>query len=156
MAEDLFAENCCIQRDRNIKKENPFREKCLEMIYKMYIEENERIKVAELVKKLKVSETALKNALQELVEAGLVLREGHNTVYLTEKGRCKAAYLLKRHSVLNEFFDILHGSGELSHSEAEIAECFLSPQTVFKLEYLNKMLKKLENEVGVLPQTVKI
>lgn len=156
MAKDLLAVGSCIQQKENIKKSDAFSEKCLEMIYKMYIEENNGIDVIELAQRLDVPDIALKNTLYELAKAGLALRESCNAVYLTEKGRCKAAYLLKRHSILNEFFDILHGKGELSHAEAEMAECFLSPQTVFKLEYLNKMLKKLEDEVGILPQTVKI
>lgn len=156
MAEDFFTARSYFERERSGDEISSSQEDYLEMIYRICIAEGKKVKVSELAKRLNVAVPSATKAVSRLVGTGLVSCERYGSVYLTEKGRCKGAYLLKRHNVLKEFFCILHSDAELAHKEAELAEHFMSPQTIFKLEYLNKMLKKLENELELMPQTVKI
>ena len=156
MAQDFFTTTGYLERSREEGEISASQEDYLEMIYRICIAEGKRVKAGELAKRLNVAAPSATKAISKLVGAGLVVSEKYGSVFLTEKGRCKGAYLLKRHNVLNEFFCILHSDAELAHAEAELAEHFMSEQTIYKLEYLNKMLKKFETELEAMPQTVKL
>ncbi len=155
MAEDLFTARAYLEHIDDPEAMSASQEDYLEMIYRMY-SENEIIKSSELAKRLNVAPSSVSKAISKLVGAGLVSCEKYGSIYLTEKGRCRGAFLLKRHNVLIDFFVTLHGDTALALREAELAEHFMSSQTILKLESLNKILKRFEKELQMLPDGVKI
>lgn len=155
MAEDFFTARAYLERLDDPEAMSASQEDYLEMIYRMY-SQNENIKTTELARRLNVAPSSVTKAVAKLVGAGLISCEKYGTIYLTEKGRCRGAFLLKRHNVLIDFFVTLHGDTSIAHREAELAEHFMSSQTILKLEALNKILKRFENELRMLSEGIKI
>ena len=115
-------------------KLKPVEEDILFILYKL--ERDDRgIKIAEVVKNVNVSQSKVSLILKELSEKGLVVYTRYKSVRLTDTGRKVAAYLVRRHRVLERFLsDILKYDSVLSHVEAHRLEHSVSREFVDRLD----------------------
>lgn len=112
----------------------------LEMICRI-TQDNNRVKVRDLSRRLHVKPSSVTKMLQHLNSAGYIHAEKYGDISLTEKGREAGQYLLYRHDVVHRFLCVLNDS-ENELEQVEKIEHFLDQTTVKNLDLLTKRLQK--------------
>lgn len=111
----------------------------LEMICRNY-KESGYIRINNLAFKLGVSPPSASKMVANLKKQGMVEYEKYGVVKPTEKGIEFGDYLLYRHEVLKEFFEIINGE-EDSTDEIEPIEHYLSKKTIENIKVASEILK---------------
>lgn len=106
----------------------------LEMIFRSSLQSG-YVRVSSLAHILNVSSSAASKMVSKLSEAGFINFRPYGIITLTEQGKKKGSYLLRRHEVLNKFLCLLNGTAS-ELKQAEQIEHFLTEETVYNLEKL--------------------
>ena len=114
----------------------------LEMICRI-LQNSDRVRAADLSKKLNVKPSSVSKMVQQLADAGYIQAEKYSVITVTEKGRAAGNYLLYRHNVIHNFLCLLN-SGDNELEEAEKIEHFLSRKTVENLDRLTQKLSSIK------------
>lgn len=94
---------------------------------------SDNVAVGDLAAALGVSAASASAMTARLVEAGMLERDGRG-IALTEKGRRRGAYLLRRHRLVECFLaDVLHLPADRVHEEARRLEVAFSRGVVARL-----------------------
>lgn len=103
-------------------------------------QEDSRINVTELSKRLGVSKPTASNMIKSLEERGWVVHQKYRPVKLTEKGRKAAALVIRKHRLTEMFLHKIMGFGwEEVHEIAEQME-HIDSQKLF--ERMDEMLER--------------
>lgn len=113
-------------------------------------EGNDGVRVTDIANKLKIRKASVSQAVNNLLEEGLVVREKYGPVFLTEKGYKYAERVRIKHSLLKYFFEKILGTGsEIAENDACLIEHSLSPETftlfanfLFEKGYLTDFCQK--------------
>ena len=114
----------------------------LEMICRI-LQNSDRVRAADLSKKLNVKPSSVSKMVQQLADAGYIQAEKYSVITVTEKGRAAGNYLLYRHNVIHNFLCLLN-SCDNELEEAEKIEHFLSRKTVENLDRLTQKLSSIK------------
>ncbi len=87
----------------------------------------------DIAKILGVTPSSVTNMLKRLEEKGLIVYRKYRDPQLTEEGRRLAETISNRHKKLYKLFRALGVDEEKANIEAELAEHFLSDETIEKL-----------------------
>ncbi len=87
----------------------------LELIYNA-ISTNREIRAADIAKKFKISRPSVSEALVRLVEKGLITYK-EKKIKITKKGKNEAKKIIKKHSILCDFFNNILGADFETSSE---------------------------------------
>lgn len=99
------------------------------------------VRIVDLSKMLNVKASSATKMVQQLGQSGFICAEKYGNIYLTQKGKDTAAYLLYRHDVIHRFLCLLnHSDNELE--QVEKIEHFLNRTTVKNLDRLTELLKE--------------
>lgn len=90
----------------------------------------ERIKVTSVAERLGVSKPAVTNALSELAEKGLLIKQPYGDISLTEQGKKKAERIYGKHRLLHDFLLRLGVSEQTAGIDCCKIEHDLSDETV--------------------------
>jgi len=103
-------------------------------IYRIQFSNNRAAKITEIAAALKISKPSVSEMARNLSREGLVLFEKYGGVSLTKEGIEKARHILRKHRLLEVFFNrILKIKGKF-HLEAHKIEHGLSEEAADKLE----------------------
>jgi len=111
----------------------------LEMIYRLSGERG-CTRTNEVADSLSVNPASVSKMVDKLAERSLVTAEKYGLIYLTEKGKNQGEYLLKRHDLLEEFFQLIGARGNLQ-KEVERIEHHISFENYQVLSQFVRFLK---------------
>jgi len=116
-----------------MKKLQKSGEDYLEAIYNILQTEDHAHSV-EIAKALKVSKPSVFIMLQNLIEAGYVIKETYGSVTLTQSGKEYAESILKKHKAITKLFvEFFKVSPDIAEQDACKVEHCLSDETTQKL-----------------------
>ena len=116
------------------------REDYLEMIAHL-CEKCGYARISDVAQRLNVSVSSVSKTAVLLKEEGYINYEKYGVITLTEKGKAKGFYLLKRHDILNRFFCYVNSSADELDLTEQI-EHYIDETTVQNLEkLLHKLIK---------------
>jgi DtxR family Mn-dependent transcriptional regulator len=95
------------------------------------------VRIRELAEKLNVRASSATKMIQKLGELGFIKYKRYGIIEVTEAGKQLGEYLLKRHRVIEQFLSML-GIKENLLVETELTEHHISPNTLKRLEMLNR------------------
>lgn len=107
-------------------------EECLEVIYKMALQENE-LKSSEIAKQLNVPLSRVIQGIQRLHYQKYLIYSPYKPIELTAKGKEMGEYLIARKALIKEFLDILQIK-ENVENEAKAMEQYLSVSSLRAIE----------------------
>lgn len=81
----------------------------LELIYNT-ISKGEEIKAVDISNEFKISRPSVSEALIRLADRDLIIYEGRKGIKITEKGIVEAKKIIKKHSILCDFFNNILGA----------------------------------------------
>ncbi len=119
-------------RETENSRITPSMEDYLEMIMRMS-EEGEPVRVGALARRLHVTPPSATKMVAALAEKGCVYAERYGYVTLTEYGRNTGAALVRRHTIIHDFFCMLNGTAE-ELTQTEKVEHFIEPHTLAAME----------------------
>jgi Mn-dependent DtxR family transcriptional regulator len=111
----------------------PALEDYLEMIFRLSLECG-YARVGRLSEMLHVKPSSASKMIFRLVDLGFLEYDRYDSILLTEKGREKGAYLLKRHDIVEQFLKFIGNPNPLE--EAELVEHSLESDTTAQLKIL--------------------
>ena len=117
-----------------------------EYIKNMYIlkEQNGKIRVTDIAKKMKCSKPSVNKAINILKEEKLINYETYGTIELTKQGENLAKKILEAYDITYLFMkDVLNLDEEEAKSEAEKIKSTISDNTI------NKLAKYVHNALGL-------
>jgi len=88
----------------------------LELIYNSILN-NKEIKAIDIANKFNISRPSVSEALIRLADKDLIIYEGRKGIKITEKGIYEAKKIIRKHSVLCNFFNSVLGADLKSASE---------------------------------------
>lgn len=88
----------------------------LELIYNT-ITNNQEIKAVDIANKFKISRPSVSEALIRLADRDLIVYEGRKGIKITQKGENEARKIIKKHSILCDFFNNILGADLKCSSE---------------------------------------
>lgn len=107
----------------------------LEMIYRIYQQGRQSIRIKELAEYLHVKPSSASKMVTNLKAHEMVRFEKYGMITLTDQGIELGKYLLLRHNILNQFFCFVnHSPDELE--QVEKVEHFIDPRTIWNLKAL--------------------
>ena len=115
-------------------KLTPSEEDYLEMIYRIYLE-NEEVKVKDIANELNIKPASVTKMVQKLNDKNILEYKKYNHIKLTDLGYKLGENLLKRHNTIYKFLEIL-GLEENIHEETEKIEHTISYDTLEKIQVL--------------------
>lgn len=125
-------------------------EDCLEKIYEA-IERKGYTRVNELAQRLGISPPSVTRLVQKLDDQGLVVYERYRGLTLTSEGRNLGRFLLERHTVLEEFLQILGvADPQTVYRDVEGIEHHLSPETLACIHSFVDFARSHPEWVGLL------
>ncbi|MHA1713155.1 MAG: metal-dependent transcriptional regulator [Candidatus Ranarchaeia archaeon] len=98
-------------------------------------ERSKKVRLKFIKSKIKASSSFISESIRELKRDGLI-RLDKKFLRLTEKGRDEAEYIIKKHSVLEEYFKKKRG-GEEAHKAADILEHYVSVEVLNNIKKLS-------------------
>lgn len=103
-------------------------------------QDNSGVRVTDIANKLNIRKASVTQAINILLEEGLVLNERYGPVFLTSKGIEEAERVKIKHSLLKHFFEkILGVNGQIAENDACLIEHSLSEETfIYFADFLNK------------------
>ncbi|MEA4899697.1 metal-dependent transcriptional regulator [Bacillota bacterium Meth-B3] len=111
----------------------PALEDYLEMVFRLSLECG-YARVGRLSEMLHVKPSSTSKMIFRLVDLGYLEYDRYDSILLTEKGKEKGAYLLKRHDIVERFLGFIGNPNPLK--EAELVEHSLEKDTTFRLRTL--------------------
>ncbi|MGI5850233.1 MAG: metal-dependent transcriptional regulator [Christensenellales bacterium] len=112
----------------------------LEMIYRN-IESEGYLRINELAKRLHVKASSATKMVQKLGEVGLITYKKYGIIVLTESGKEIGEYLLRRHTIIENFLKTI-GITENYLVETELIEHNISANTLEHMDMMNKYFIK--------------
>ncbi|MCF7924830.1 MAG: metal-dependent transcriptional regulator [Candidatus Izimaplasma sp.] len=101
------------------------------------------VKSVDIAKHLNVSRASVNNALNSLIDKGLVTKELYGNIALTKSGMEVSKKVLEKHELLKEFLiDILGINPEQAEKEACGIEHIISDFTAVQIKKLMNKLKE--------------
>lgn len=108
----------------------------------IYMFGGKNVKSIDLANHLSVSRASVNNAINSLIDKGLVTKALYGNISLTLQGLEVSKSVLSKHELLKEFLiDILHIKPKQAEEEACGIEHVISDETASKLKRLMKRLK---------------
>ncbi|HML46353.1 MAG TPA: iron dependent repressor, metal binding and dimerization domain protein [Clostridia bacterium] len=117
----------------------PALEDYLEMIYRLCLE-NDYARVGKLSELLNVRPSSASKMIAKLASLDYIQYDRYEIILLTESGRKKGAYLLRRHEAVESFLRLIGSENALE--ETELIEHSLSPSTVSNLTALLEFFQR--------------
>lgn len=108
----------------------------LEMVCRN-IEGDGYVRINELAEKLNVRASSATKMVQKLGELGFIRYKKYGIIEITDSGKELGEYLLKRHSIIEQFLSMIGITDNLL-VETELIEHYISSNTLQRLEILNK------------------
>ncbi|NLK17249.1 MAG: metal-dependent transcriptional regulator [Clostridiales bacterium] len=114
-------------------------ENYLEAIYELS-KVNNYARISDIAKKLNVSKASASNAMQTLLNKGLIATQKYREIYLTEEGKRLAELTSKKHDVIRDFFiNVLKVDGKVADCDACAIEHVISSDSVNAMkEFMEK------------------
>ena len=113
----------------------------LEIIQQL-IDEKGYARVADIASGLGIAPPSVSNMVRRLDEKGLVEHEKYRGMTLTEEGKELARRIIKRHSILAEFLELLGIEDDTAYRDVEGMEHHISSQTLKAIEQIIVELKE--------------
>ena len=123
------------------KSESVAVEDYLEIILQL-IDEKGYARVADIAEGLGIAQPSVSNMVRRLDEKGLINYEKYRGMTLTDEGERVARRIAKRHSLLEEFLDLLGIDPDVAYQDLEGMEHHISSQTLRGIEQLIRELKE--------------
>ena len=95
------------------------------------------VRINELAEKLNVRASSATKMIQKLGELGFIKYKRYGIIEITETGKELGEYLLKRHSIIEQFLGMIGITDNLL-IETELIEHYVSANTLRRLEIVNK------------------
>lgn len=109
-------------------------ENYLEAIYELSSEKS-FARISDIAQRLNVSKASASNAMQSLMNKGLITTEKYREIYLTEEGKKIAEYTAKKHRAIKKFFtEVLKVDGEIADADACAIEHVISNASLKAIE----------------------
>ncbi|MEM3031060.1 MAG: metal-dependent transcriptional regulator [Candidatus Micrarchaeia archaeon] len=108
----------------------------LKAIYELQSRHNRGARVSEIAAALGVADASVSEMLERLAREGLVERKKYGAVSLTKEGAEKAGGMVRKHRLLEVFFERLLGLKKEFHREAHALEHALSEKASERLARL--------------------
>lgn len=105
----------------------------LEMILRLTVRSENYVRIGKLADNLGVRPSSASKMTSHLKECGYVNYEKYGYITLTESGREYAAYLMKRHALLNRLLCLINGT-ESELKQVERTEHFFDRRTIENIE----------------------
>ena len=106
----------------------------IELIYNSS-SNNINIKAVDIANHFKISRASVSEALIRLADLDLIVYEGRKGIKITEKGEKEAKNILKKHLILEKFFnEVLEVSSEISSKNACRIEHVIDEELIDKIE----------------------
>ena len=113
----------------------------LEIIHQL-IDEKGYARVADIAEGLGIAPPSVSNMVRRLDEKGLVKHEKYRGMTLTQEGEELARRIIKRHSILAEFLELLGIEDSTAYRDVEGMEHHISSQTLKGIQQIITELKK--------------
>jgi DtxR family Mn-dependent transcriptional regulator len=89
------------------------------------------VRITDIAKSLNIAKASATQAIDTLIDEGLVLKEKYGPVTFTEKGKREAMKVKKTHKIIREFLmKVLQVEAEIADQDACLMEHVISPQTI--------------------------
>ena len=111
MANEFYTVRGYELKDSNERLLTSAMEDYLEMIYRSSQDES-NIRIKTIAKRLNVKDSSATKMVQKLGELGMLNYEKYGSIVLTQKGKDVGAYLLKRHAIIENFFQLVGNHGD--------------------------------------------
>ena len=109
----------------------------------IYMYGGKDVKSVDIAKHLNVSRASVNNALNSLIDKGLVTKELYGNIALTDDGIEVSKKILEKHEILKEFLiDILKVKPEQAEKEACGIEHVISDYTASRIKKLMRKFKQ--------------
>ena len=108
------------------------------------LETSDCVKAVEISRKLNISRASVSEALNKLVEKGLIIYEGHKGITITESGLLRAKEVISKHNTLTSFFENVLC---LNKEESEDNACKI--EHVISNEFFDRLKKLTNKELGL-------
>lgn len=82
-----------------------------------YIKQNQKVRAIDISRELSVSRASVTEALKKLAEKGLINYGKYDAITITEAGELTAQNVIKKHKLLQEFFQDILGLEENEAAE---------------------------------------
>ena len=106
----------------------------IELIYNSS-SNNINIKAVDIANHFKISRASVSEALIRLADLDLIVYEGRKGIKITEKGEKEAKNILKKHLILEKFFnEVLEVGSEISSKNACRIEHVIDEELIDKIE----------------------
>lgn len=107
----------------------------LKTIYKLEQGTDTVIKTHAISESLDISAASVSEMLKRLADKGYITHKPYKGVILTDKGRQKGTYMVRRHRIIETFLlNVMQYSWEEVHAEAEQLEHAVSDNLITKME----------------------
>jgi DtxR family Mn-dependent transcriptional regulator len=131
--------------DKDSSTLTPSMEDYLEMTYRFTLDKH-YTRISDLAAALNVQPPSVTSMIKKLAEMGWVTYEKYGLVVLSAKGREMGAYLLERHSIIEEFLKLIGVKADMVLEQTEKIEHYLSCETV---QSIKKLLQLFEQQPGL-------
>lgn len=121
--------------DKDKNNLSPSLEDYLEMIVRA-IKKHGSIRVNELAAVLNVKPSSVSKTLVKLSRLGFIDYKKYGVIRLTDKGKKTGEYLLQRHDIIKNFFELISHDSPNIFVETELVEHMVSKATVKNIERL--------------------
>ncbi|HPU01994.1 MAG: transcriptional regulator MntR [Firmicutes bacterium] len=118
----------------------PSMEDYLEMIYRSHLQEG-HARTSQLAAQLNVQAPSVTKTVQKLAHLGLLNYEKYGLIRLTEKGKRMGRFLLKRHTLIENFLKLIGVKEPFLLRDTEMIEHHLSLNAFHKIKLLYKFLQ---------------
>lgn len=111
----------------------------LEVILQLSKEDN-AVRITDIAKSLDITKASATQAINTLIDEGLVLKEKYGPVTFTVKGKREAIKVKKTHKIIREFLTkVLEVDADIADKDACLIEHVISPQSIAGMvAYLEK------------------
>lgn len=127
----------------------PSLEDYLEELYRLKMN-NKEIRIKDIAKCLDVSMPSVVNGLRKLSNLKYIIYRPYEQIQVTDKGRKKGDFLVKRNQILKNFLEVIRAECDIE-KEAEAMEHYLSISTIKSIE---KMVEFLKDNKCVLEEMI--
>ncbi len=126
-------------------KESVAVEDYLEKIHEL-IDEKGYARVADIAESFGIAQPSVSNMVRRLDEKGFVVHEKYRGMTLTSEGEKLARRIIKRHSILSEFLDLLGIEPATAYHDVEGMEHHISSETLRGIE---QIIIELKNDAAM-------
>ncbi|MBV1819996.1 metal-dependent transcriptional regulator [Clostridium cochlearium] len=127
-----------LKKDKNLLTNSM--EDYLEMIYRNSLECG-YTRINEISKSLNIRPSSATKMVQKLSEIGFVNYEKYGIIKLTKKGEDMGSFLLKRHSIIENFLENIGVKKDILVN-IELIEHSVTKEALEKIDLLNRFLKE--------------